>query len=53
MNYQPTGEPATVKVVKDFFEEKSISKFTAEWKELSEKDKDDIKKGIGDGTLDY
>ena len=47
MNYQPTGEPATVKVVKDF------SKFTAEWKELSEKDKDDIKKGIGDGTLDY
>lgn len=47
------SRPATVKEVKDFFGEKSISKFTTEWKALTEQDRADLKNGIGNGTLTY
>ena len=48
---------ATLKQVADFFVVKengdTLTKFSAEWKLLSDQDKADIKSGIGDGTLNY
>lgn len=43
---------ATLKQVREFFG-LSVSEMTQAWKELSDKDKSDLKKGIGDGTLNY
>ena len=48
-----TPRSATVKEVKDFFGEKSIAKFTAEWKALTDQDRIDLKNGIGNGTFTY
>lgn len=31
----------------------TLSMFNADWKRLSDKDKEDLKTGIGDGTLTY
>jgi len=31
----------------------TLSQFNAHWKQLSELDKDQLKQGIGDGTLTY
>lgn len=46
------GEPATVKEVMTFFE-MTAADFMKEWKVLSDKDKDDLKNGVGNGTLNY
>lgn len=49
------GKPATVKEVYDFFKETytNLSAFSADWKTLSESDKEQIKTGIGDGSFTY
>jgi hypothetical protein len=44
---------ATIKQVKDFFGETNTSKFVAEWKALSPESQEQLKNGIGDGSLDY
>jgi len=44
---------ATIKQVKDFFEEKNVRKFTEEWKVLSDESKTQIRTGIGNGTFTY
>lgn len=31
----------------------TTKEFATEWRQLSDKDKADLKKGIGDGTLNY
>ena len=48
-------QPATLKDVRDYFKQEgeNLTDFGKEWKELSDKDKDDLKKGIGDGTFTY
>lgn len=44
---------ATMVEVKDFFEYKKLSDFRADWNLLSDQDKSELKKGIGNGTLTY
>ncbi len=47
---------ATMKTVKDFFgmlPGQTLKDFTAEWQALTDTDKDQIKSGLGDGTLTY
>ena len=49
---------ATLKQVSDFMKtgdpaRDTLAKFRSEWQELPEKDKAEIKKGIGNGTLTY
>lgn len=47
---------ATIKAVADFFGRKpgqTLKDWSEEWKQLSETDKEQIKNGIGDGTLTY
>lgn len=44
---------ATLKQVKDFFGEENTAKFAAEWRQLSEQDKADLRAGIGNGTFTY
>ncbi len=48
----------TIKDVADFFrtgipERDTLKIFRQEWENLSEKDKSDLRSGIGDGTLTY
>lgn len=43
----------TLKDIKEFFGFTSLSEFSAEWKPLSEKDREDIKSGIDNGTFTY
>lgn len=43
----------SLKDIKDFFGFKSLSEFSAEYKQLSEKDRDEIKTGIENGSLTY
>lgn len=31
----------------------SLSAFSKQWRELSDKDKEDLKKGVGDGSMTY
>lgn len=55
--------PATIKQVADFFKigdgtvsadsRNQLTAFSREWKSLDEKSKEDIRNGIGDGTLNY
>jgi hypothetical protein len=45
--------PATIRELMDFFGFKTTSEFTPEWKNLTEKDKEQLKEGIGDGTFNY
>lgn len=47
--------PATLKAVTEFFRQpgESLKGFTEEWKALSDLDKEQIKNGLGDGTLNY
>lgn len=48
--------PATIKAVADFFGRKpnqTLKEWSEEWKQLSETDKEQIKLGIGNGTLSY
>lgn len=46
---------ATLKDVMAFLrkDNETITQFSAEWKTLTDKDKADLKNGIGDGTLTY
>ena len=52
---------ASIKQIADFFltdgkggkRVGSLTEFSAEWKTLDDASKDQIKKGIGDGTLTY
>lgn len=44
---------ATLADVKNFFEIKGLTAFRKEWEQLSEKDQNDLRVGIGNGTLDY
>jgi hypothetical protein len=44
---------ATMVQVKDFFGYKKLSDFRADWNNLTEQDKTELKKGIGNGTLTY
>jgi hypothetical protein len=50
----PTAD-ATLKQVTEYFRQpgETLKGFTEEWKALSEKDKAEIKRGIGNGTLTY
>ena len=45
----------TLQDVYNFFKDSGITlrEFSAEWKLLTEKDKDDFKSGIADGSLNY
>jgi hypothetical protein len=47
--------PATLKAVTEFFrrEGETLKGFTEEWKQLTDEDKEQIKEGIGNGTLTY
>lgn len=46
---------ATLKDVAAYFRRpgETLSQFSAEWKELSDKDRTDLRTGIGDGTYNY
>lgn len=48
---------ATLKQIGDYFRQGdksyTLKGFADDWKLLSDKDKEDLKKGIGDGTLTY
>jgi hypothetical protein len=46
---------ATLNQVFQFFKSPTynMTQFSKDWKALPEKDRADLKKGIGDGTLDY
>lgn len=44
---------ATMRDVMLYFEYPSAAKFAPEWKALTDQDKTDLKKGIGDKSLTY
>jgi hypothetical protein len=47
---------ATIKAIKEFFGLRpgdTLKSFTAEWASLSDQDKEQIREGIGNGTLTY
>lgn len=46
---------ATLKQIADFLRKdgETLTQFAAEWKTLTDADKDQIKAGIGDGSLTY
>lgn len=54
-NTTTENKPASLKAVTEFFRKpgETLKGFTAEWQSLSDKDKEDLKKGLGDGTLTY
>lgn len=43
----------TLKGIKDYFGYATLPAFSKDWKQLSDKDKEQIKKGLSDGTLNY
>lgn len=43
----------TLKAIKDFFGYEKLSDFSADWKEVPVKDRDEIKAGLSDGSLTY
>lgn len=44
---------ATLKDIKDFFGYSSLSAFSADWKQMPEQDREQIRTGIGNGSLTY
>jgi hypothetical protein len=44
---------ANLKQIKEFFGYVSLSAFSADWKQMSETDRAQIRDGIGDGTFTY
>ena len=44
---------ATLGQVKDFFGYPTLAAFSADWKQLPEKDRAELRRGIGDGSLTY
>jgi len=51
----PPKTEATLKRVTEYFRRdgETLKGFTEEWKQLTEEDKQQIKQGLGDGTLTY
>ena len=51
---EPT-KVASIKQVADFFrmDGESLTEFSAQWKRMSDADKEQIKAGVGDGSLTY
>lgn len=52
------GKPATMVQVFQYFSEGKtndykMSAFRDDWNQLTDKDKEDLKSGIGDGTYNY
>lgn len=47
------GRIATLNEVRAHFGITSAAEFAREWRSLTDTDKDQIKRGIGDGTLTY
>lgn len=43
----------SLKDIKDLFGYPTLAAFSKDWKELTDKDKEQIKEGIGNGTLTY
>lgn len=43
----------SLKDIKDLFGYSTLSAFSKDWKQLSDKDKEQIKEGIGNGTFTY
>lgn len=43
----------TLKDIKEFFGFKSLSEFSAEWRQVSDADREQIKAGIENGSLAY
>jgi hypothetical protein len=53
-NVAPNADgTATIKEVLDFFEYPTTAQARRDWIELTDEDKNDLKKGIGDGSLNY
>jgi hypothetical protein len=48
-----TVKPATLAETAKFFGYKNLAKFRADWSQLTDKDKTDLRTGIGNGTFDY
>jgi len=51
----PEKKTASIKDVADAVkvEGETLSDFSKEWRELSPEDKDDLKNGVGDGSMTY
>jgi hypothetical protein len=43
----------TIKDMKEFFGYTKLADFSKDWKELSDKDKQDIRQGLADDTYNY
>lgn len=48
-----TDKMATLTEVKKYFGYKTAAAFSRDWKQLTEKDQNDLKRGIGNGSFDY
>lgn len=50
-----TAPKASIKDIRDNLkiEGETLKDFAATWKDLSDKDKDDVRKGIADGSMTY
>lgn len=46
------AQDATLKDIRDYFG-LTVSEMTQAWKAMTDKDKTDLKSGIGNGSLDY
>lgn len=46
---------ASIKVITDFFKKQGVTlkDWQTEWKDLPEEDKEDLRMGLGDGSLTY
>jgi hypothetical protein len=49
----PETKPATMTEVKNYFGYTSTASFAADWRKLTDEDKEQLKNGIGDGSLTY
>jgi hypothetical protein len=43
----------TIKDIKNFFGYETLAAFSADWKRLTDRDKEQIKAGLSDETFDY
>ena len=43
----------TIKDMKEFFGYTKLADFSADWKQLTDKDKAEIRQGLADGTYTY
>lgn len=49
----PDQQHWTLKDIKDYFGYDNLTKFSKDWQRLSDKDKDDIRRGLENGTYTY